>query len=65
VALDVVDTGKEVQPAGAVIHVQVGIGVVEISPAQGLGVRSGEVETETVALAPDGLDAHHGTHGGV
>ena len=30
-----------------------------------MGVRSSEVEAETVALAPDGLDTHHGTNGGI
>ena len=65
VAVVIIDAGEDVHAACTVIHVQVCILVVEVGPAQGLGVVCAEVEAEAVALALDGLDAYYGTHRGV
>ena len=62
VAVVVIDAGEDIHAACTVIHIKVGILVIEVGPAQGLGVVCAEVEAEAVALAADCLNAHNGTH---
>ena len=61
----IVKPREDIHPARTIVHVEGAVRIVALGPAQGLRIRSVQIETKAVALAPDRLDPHHRPHRGI